>query len=43
MWWWNEEVKEAISGKVCKMMCGISAVENKNRHKRMKVKAEEAV
>ena len=40
-WWWNEDVKEAVSRKkeAHKAMCQNSAEENKWRHKSMKNKA----
>ena len=38
-WWWNEEVKEAVSRKKAhKAMCQNSTVENMRRYKRMKNK-----
>ena len=45
MWWFNEEVKEAVSKKkeVHKAMCQNSTEENKRRYKSMKNKAIEAV
>ena len=41
-WWWNEEVKEAVSIKkeAHKAMCQNSAEENKRRYKSMKYKAK---
>ena len=45
MWWWNEEVKEAVSRKKDphKAMCWNSTAENKRRYKSMKNKAKKAV
>ena len=44
-WWWNEEVKEAVSRKkeVHKVMCQNSTEENKRRYRSMKNKANKAV
>ena len=44
-WWWNEEVKEAVSRKkeAHKAMCQNSTAENKRRYKGMKNKANKAV
>ena len=44
-WWWNEEVKEAVSRKkeAHKAMCQSSTEENKSRYKSMKNKANKAV
>ena len=44
-WWWNEEVKVAVSRKkdVDKVMCQISTEENMRRYKGMKNKAKKAV
>ena len=44
-WWWNEEVKEAVSGKkdAHKAMCRNNTDENKRRYKSMKNKAKKAV
>ena len=45
VWWWNEEVKEAVSRKkeAHKVMCQNSIVENKRRYEGMKNKASIAV
>ena len=44
-WWWNEEVKEAVSRKkeAHKVMCQKSTEENKRRYISMKNKANKAV
>ena len=44
-WWWNEEVKEAVSMKkeAHKSMCRNSTEENKSKYKIMKNKAKNAV
>ena len=44
-WWWNKEVKEAVSRKkeAHKAMCQNSSEENKRRYKSMKNKAKKAV
>ena len=44
-WWWNEEVKEAVSIKkeAHKAMCQNSTEENKRRNKSMKNRAKNAV
>ena len=44
-WWWNEEVKDAVSGKkeVHKAMCQNRTEENKRRHESLKNKAKKAV
>ena len=44
-WWWNEEVKEAISRKkdAHMVMCRNSSEWNKNRYKSMKKKTKKAV
>ena len=44
-WWWNEEVKEAVSRKKesHNVMCQNSTEENKRRYKNMKNKANKAV
>ena len=44
-WWWNEEVKDAVSRKkeAHKAMCHNSTVENMRRYKSMKKKANKAV
>ena len=43
-WWWNEEVKEAVSIKkeAHKAMCQNSTEENKRRYKSMKNNAKKA-
>ena len=45
IWWWNEEVKEAVSRKkdAYKAMYHNITEENKRRHKSMKNKARKAV
>ena len=44
-WWWNEEVKAAISSKkdAHKVMCQNSTEENKRRYKGMKTKAKKVI
>ena len=43
-WWWNEEVKEAVSRKKArKVMSQNSTEENKRKHKSLKNKAKKAV
>ena len=44
-WWWNEEVKEAVSRKkdAHKAMCWNSTEENNRRYKSIKNKANKAV
>ena len=44
-WWWNEDVKEAVSRRkeAHKAMCQNSSEENKRRYKSMKNKANKAV
>ena len=44
-WWWNEEVKKAVSRKkdAHKAVCQNSSEENKRRCESMKNKAEKAV
>ena len=44
-WWWNREVKEAVSIKkdAQKAMCLNSTEENKSRYESMKNKAKKAV
>ena len=44
-WWWNEEVKEAVSRKkdAHRAMCQNNAVEKKRRYRSMKNKAKKAV
>ena len=44
-WWWNEEVKEAVSRKkdAHRAMCQNNAVEKKRRDRSMKNKAKKAV
>ena len=44
-WWWNEEVKEAVSRKkdAHKVKCQNNTEENKRMYKSMKNKAKKAV